>query len=229
MRKALEKRETKARPVRRASAPPRKTGRARKLEPAERRLVILDAALSVFAERGFEAARLDDVAAKAGVAKGTLYLYFDDKEKLFEEVVRGAVTPIVERLSALAAQPDMPIGKVLETLFAVFEKDILSTKRKLIIRLIIAEGPRFPRIAEFYYRNVVGRVMPLIRKMAESAVERGELSTDAFARYPQLVAAPLLVAIIWDALFQRMEPLDFADFFRAHREMLAAGTRRAKP
>ncbi len=229
MRKALEKGETKVRPVRRASAPPKKIGRARKLEPAERRLVILDAALSVFAERGFEAARLDDVAAKAGVAKGTLYLYFDDKEKLFEEVVRGAVTPIVERISALAAAPEMPIASVLEALFQVFEKEVLATKRKLIIRLIIAEGPRFPRIAEFYYRNVVGRVMPLIRKMAESAVARGELSTDAIARYPQLVAAPLLVAILWDALFQRIDPIDFAEFFRAHGEMLAAGKRRTKP
>ena len=80
----------------------------------------------MFAERGFEAARLDDVAARAGVAKGTLYLYFDDKEKLFEEVVRGAVTPIVERVSALAAAPEMPIDKVLETLFSVFEKEILA-------------------------------------------------------------------------------------------------------
>lgn len=192
-------------------------------------MVILDAALSVFAEHGFEAARLDDVAARAGVAKGTLYLYFDDKEKLFEEVVRGAVTPIVERVSALAAASDVPLDKVLEALFSVFERDVLGTKRKLVIRLIIAEGARFPRIAEFYYRNVVGRIMPLIRKMAARAVERDELSTDALARYPQLIAAPLLLAIIWDALFQRIEPLDFADFFQAHREMLAAGTQRARP
>lgn len=230
MSKTLGKgRETKVRPARPAGAPRRKIGRARKLEPAQRRLAILDAALSVFAERGFEAARLDDVAARAGVAKGTLYLYFDDKEKLFEEVVRGAVNPIVERLTALATAPDLPIGNALEALFQVFENEVLATKRKLIIRLIIAEGPRFPRIAEFYYRNVVGRVMPLIRAMAKRAVARGELSTDAFARYPQLVAAPLLVAIIWDALFQRIAPLDFADFFRAHGEMLAAGKRRARP
>lgn len=229
MPKAIEKRKTKARPVQRAGAPPKKPARAGKLEPAKRKQAILDAALSVFAEHGFEAARLDDVAARAGVAKGTLYLYFEDKEKLFEEVVRGAVTPIVERVSALAAAPDLAIDKVLDALFTVFEKDVLSTKRKLVIRLIIAEGPRFPRIAEFYYRNVVGRVMPLIRKIALRAAERGELSTDALARYPQLIAAPLLLAIIWDALFQRIEPLEFADFFRAHREMLAAGARRARP
>ena len=124
-----------------------KRGRAGKMEPRARKQAILDAALDVFAERGFEAARLDDVAARAGVAKGTLYLYFEDKEALFEEVVRGAVSPILERLDLLATAPDLPTDKILENLFAVFEKEVLGTKRKLLLRLIIAEGPRFPRIA----------------------------------------------------------------------------------
>src|SRR5262249_30195989 len=163
---------------------------------AVRRQAILDAALDVFAERGFEAARLEDVAARAGVAKGTLYLYFDDKEALFEEVVRTAVSPILERLDVLATAPDLPTEKIFENLFAVFEKEVLGTKRKLLLRLIIAEGPRFPRIAQFYYRNVISRIMPLISKIAERGFERGEISSDAFARYPQLVAAPLLIAVI---------------------------------
>src|SRR5262245_47112204 len=115
MRNAVrKKREKTRRPARPAGAAQKKRNRVRKLEPARRKQAILDAALSVFAERGFEAARLDDVAASAGVAKGTLYLYFDDKEELFEEVVRGALTPIIERLTALATAPDIPIGDVLE-------------------------------------------------------------------------------------------------------------------
>ena len=85
----------------------------------------------------------------------------------------------------------------------MFENEVLGTKRKLLIRLIIAEGPRFPRIAKFYYRNVIARIMPLIAKVAERAVEQGEFSSDAYARYPQLIAAPLLLAVIWDALFAR--------------------------
>jgi AcrR family transcriptional regulator len=211
------------------AAPRRKRGRARKLAPNHRKQAILDAALAVFAEHGFEAARLDDVATRAGVAKGTLYLYFDDKETLFEDVVRGAVAPLVERVGALAAAPHMPIGKVLEALFAVFEKEVLATNRKLVLRLVIAEGPRFPRIAEFYYRNVVGRLMPLIRAMVERAVARGELATDAVARFPQLIAAPLLLAVIWDAMFQRIDPLDFTSFFRAYGQLLEAGTESGTP
>ena len=197
-------------------------GRARKAEPAARRDAILDAALTVFAERGFEAARLDDVAAQAGVAKGTLYLYFKDKEALFEEVVRSAASPIVERLSVLAAAPDMPMTVMLDALFGLFEKEVLGTRRKLLIRLIIAEGPRFPRIAEFYFRDVISRIMPMLSKIAQRAADRGELPNDAVARYPQLVAAPLLLSVIWDGLFARISPLDVTDFLRAHRDVLTA-------
>lgn len=196
--------------------------RARKTEPAARRESILDAALTVFAERGFEAARLDDVAAQAGVAKGTLYLYFKDKEALFEAVVRGAASPIIERLGAIAAAPELPMASMLEAMFALFEKEVLGTKRKLIIRLIIAEGPRFPRIAEFYYREIIGRILPVLAKVAQRAVERGELPNDAVARFPQLVAAPLLLTVIWDGLFARIKPLDVTEFLRAHRDMLTA-------
>ena len=224
MRKNIQKRLVRPRSLS-AKVLRGKQGRARKAEPAVRKQAILDAALDVFAECGFEAARLDDVADRAGVAKGTLYLYFDDKEGLFEEVVRSAVSPVLERLGALAAAPDLPVDKILEALFAVFEKEVLGTKRKLLIRLIIADGPRFPRIAEFYYRNVIARILPLIAKVAERAVERGELSSDAYARYPQLVAAPLLLAVIWDALFAAIKPLDVTDFLRAHRQALTGKTR----
>jgi AcrR family transcriptional regulator len=206
-----------------------KPSRALKVDPATRRQAILDAALTVFAERGFETARLDDVAARAGVAKGTLYLYFKDKESLFEEVVRSAVSPILERLNGLAATPDVPFDTALEAMFAMFEKEVLGTQRKLLIRLIIAEGPRFPRIAEFYYRNVVGRIMPLVAKLAERAAKRGEIASDAVARYPQLVAAPLLMTVIWDGLFAKIDPLDVAGLLRTHRELLTGKARRASP
>lgn len=209
------------------SAAPEKS--SRKAGNAERKQAILKAALSVFAERGFEAARLDDVASRAGVAKGTLYLYFDDKEKLFEEVVRSAVSPIIERLGVLASARDLPLDGILAGLFEVFEKEVLGTERKYLLRLIIAEGPRFPRIAEFYFNNVIARIMPVISRMAEQAVARGELSSDALVRFPQLIAAPLLIAVVWDSMFERLRPLDIKGFLAAHREILVGKTRRTRP
>ncbi len=203
--------------------------RAPKVEPAERRQAILDAALTVFAERGFEAARLDDVAARAGVAKGTLYLYFKDKEALFEDLLRGAVSPILEGVTALAEAPDMPFAQALDTLYAFFEREVLGTDRKLLLRLVLTEGPRFPRIAEAHYRTVVSRMLPLIQKIAARAQARGELRSDAVVRFPQLVAEPIVTTIIWDALFAKIAPLDVAGFLRAHRDMLVAEPERRSP
>jgi AcrR family transcriptional regulator len=200
--------------------------RTRKIAPEARRQAILKAALSVFAERGFEAARLDDVAARAGVAKGTLYLYFRDKEALFEALVRSAVSPIMEEVGRVAALPDISAAKALETFFALFEKEVLGTERKLLLRLIIAEGPRFPAIAQFYYREVVSRGLALMRGLAERAAKSGEFVGDAAARYPQLVVAPLLLAVIWDGLFGRIDPLDVGGLLRAHREALTGTSRK---
>src|SRR5215470_16808063 len=104
-------------PAQRLSQAVGKTAGGRKQQAQARRQAILEAALSVFAARGYEAARLDDVVAQAGVAKGTLYLCFKDKQDLFEELVRGAVTPIMDRVSAAALARNMRATQILELFF----------------------------------------------------------------------------------------------------------------
>jgi AcrR family transcriptional regulator len=217
---------------------PRRAGKAasaetpaasRKVDTAARREAILDAALTVFAEHGYEAARLDDVASRAGVAKGTLYLYFKDKEALFEALVRSAVPPILGRVSAAAAMPGMAPGDVLDLFFATFRKEVLGTRRKLLLRLIISEGPRFPTLAEFYYREVVSHGLKLMRAVARNGVASGEFSSDAAARFPQLIVAPLLMAAIWDGLFSKIDPLDVSGLLEAHRRLLTGSDRRHAP
>jgi AcrR family transcriptional regulator len=219
------------RPARAAQATaPRRAGRRRPRPEAEaRRRAILDAALTVFAARGYEAARLDDVAAQAGVAKGTLYLYFKDKQALFEELVRGAVTPIMDRLGSAVRTPELTASQVIDMFFQLFQREVLGTKRKLLLRLIIAEGSRFPAIAAFYHREVVARGLTLMRSLATEAVARGEFSCDAAARFPQLIVAPLLLAVIWDGLFSKIEPLDVAGLLRAHGDLLSAGAGKSAP
>src|SRR5437870_13173859 len=173
----------------------------------ERRAAILAAALEEFAARGFAATRLDDVARRAGVAKGTIYLHFRDKESLFQELVRAMLSPLVGTLEA-ARTADLPARAVAEAIADLFVREILTTRRKDVIRLIIAEGPRFPKLAEFYYREIIARVLPAMRALLGRAVQRGELADDALARFPQLLVAPGLLAIIWSGLFERFAPLD---------------------
>ena len=222
VRETRSERSSSANPSRAARAPTQPAG-SRKVDAAVRREAILDAALTVFAEHGFEAARLDDMAARAGVAKGTLYLYFKDKEALFEALVRGAVSPMLDKVGEFAAAPGMKPLDVLEFFFLMFQKEVLGTKRKLLLRLIIAEGPRFPSLAEFYYREVVAKGLELIRSVVRKGVANGEFASDALERFPQLIVAPLLMSVIWDGLFSKIDPLDVPGLLQAHRELLTAG------
>ena len=196
---------------------------ARAARRDERRAAILAAALEEFAARGFAATRLDDVARRAGVAKGTIYLHFRDKESLFQELVRAMLSPLVGTIEA-AALRDLPIRALVEMIVDLFVNEIYGTRRKDVIRLIIAEGSRFPKLAEFYYREVIARVLPVMRARLTLAVERGELPHDALARFPQLLVAPALVAIIWNALFGRLAPLDVRELMRAHLDVLFGAT-----
>ena len=186
---------------------------------AERRAAILAAALQEFSARGFAAARLDDVAERAGIAKGTIYLYFQDKEALFQELIRSQMGPVVGTLEA-ALGLDISPRRAAERAIELFLREIYGTERKNIIRLIISEGPRFPQLAEFYYREVVARGMAVVRTLLTRARERGELRNDAIIRFPQLLIAPGIVAIIWKGLFEPHAPLDVSAMMRAHLDLL---------
>jgi AcrR family transcriptional regulator len=216
---------TKARNPR--SARPRRTTEgaikparaARTQRQSKRREAILAAALEEFASSGFAAARLDDVARRAGVAKGTIYLYFRDKESLFQELVRTMIGPIVGALEA-APLADLSARAVAETIAEIFLREVFATRRKDVIRLIIAEGPRFPKLAEIYYHEVIERVTAAMRALMQRAVARGELPHDALARFPQLLIAPALVAVVWTSLFDRFSPLDVRELLAAHIDLI---------
>ena len=214
---AARKQSRRRRTGRAGQAAARQDRRAARRE--QRRATILAAALEEFVARGFAAARLDDVARRARIAKGTIYLYFRDKESLFQELVRTMLSPLVGTIEA-APLREVPIRAVVEMIVDVFVREIYGTRRKDVIRLIISEGPRFPKLAEIYYREVIARVLPVLRARLALAVERGELSRDALARFPQLLVAPALVAIIWNGLFGRFAPLDIRDLMRAHLDLL---------
>jgi AcrR family transcriptional regulator len=197
-----------------ASAPSGRAARA-----AERRQAIVDAALDEFIARGFTATRLDDVAKRAGVAKGTIYLHFKDKEALFEELIRTAIVPVVDRLTT----PPPLTGSVrdaLEGFARTFIQEVAATRRTDIIRLIIAEGPRFPAVADFYYREVISRGLTAMRALIQIGVARGEISQKQLERFPQIVVAPAIVAIVWKSLFERHAPLDANEMLRVHLDLI---------
>jgi AcrR family transcriptional regulator len=209
----MRKAKTKNVRAKGSAAVPVKQGRVEK--SAARRDAILAAALDEFAARGFEGARLDDVARRAGVAKGTIYLHFRDKETLFQELVRSSLSPFVAAMEN-ASGKDMPLREVFDHLAGAFVREVLGTRRKDIIRLILTEGRRFPKVAEFYYREIPERGFAAVRRLVKNAIDRGEIADDTLFWFPQLVIAPTLVAVVWDGLFDKYEKLDAEAMLRAH-------------
>jgi len=206
-----------------ATEPGKSSSASKRREASEqRRQAILEAAIDVFSSDGFATARLDDVAAKAGVAKGTIYLFFKDKEDLFEQILLSALSPVLGKAQALAGDSSLPLDALLEQLLAFLRKEILETRRKDILRLIITEGHRFPRIAEMYHREVVSKGMVIMRSIVRKAHARGELASDDLERFPQLVFAPVVLAVVWDGLFSKFQPLDVEGLLKAHLRVLVA-------
>jgi len=187
---------------------------------AGRRAAIIEAAMEEFIARGFAATRLDDVANRAGVAKGTIYLHFKDKEALFEELIRTAIVPLVNRLAAGPPPVGGSVRDMVEGFARTFIHEVTTTRRGDIVRLIVAEGPRFPEIADFYYREVVSKGLAGMRAAIELGIARGEIRHQDLAKFPQILIAPAMIAVIWQSLFARHAPLDAIDMFRVHLDLI---------
>lgn len=199
---------------------PKSTVQRREGSRQDKLQAILAAAFDVFTEKGFADTRLDEVAARAGVAKGTIYLYVPSKTALFEELVRSTIRSPIEGMGAQIAATDLPLETTLRLLFTRIREEVLETRRREIVRLIISEAGRFPELAELYHREVVSRGMTLLRMVLAQAAERGDVEAEAVVRFPQLVVAPFLVALLWTSFFQQYEPLDVKAMLDAHVDLL---------
>ena len=203
--------------------------RGRKGNPEARRLAILEAALDGFLAEGFAATSLDAIARRAGVAKGTIYLYFADKEALFRALVRETVSPVIAQAEALAPLFPGPARDLLRHLARTFVREVIRSERRRLVRLVLSEAPRFPWLAEVYWEEVVGRAMAMLRGVSRRAVERGEFAHDLLERFPQLLPAPLLVGFLWTTLFDRFEPLDVEGLVDQWLDLLLPALERPLP
>lgn len=186
---------------------------------AETRAAIVGAALAEFLDRGFAGARLDEISKRAGVAKGTIYIHFKDKEALFEGIVRQMILPYSEQMEAKAKErlPQSPTD-FFENYMLPFVRALQADRRVDILRLLVAEGPRFPALPEIYYRVIVEPNIAKLRALLSASVkpEAREL-----ADFPQLVMSPLIMGLIWNVLFERFQPLEIERMMRTHFQLLS--------
>ncbi|MDI1267192.1 MAG: TetR/AcrR family transcriptional regulator [bacterium] len=207
--------------LRRVGAEPSSAPASNRAErAAERRGAIVEAAMEEFIARGFAATRLDDIAKRAGVAKGTIYLHFKDKESMFEELIRTAIVPLVMRIGSTPPPAGASVRDMVENFARTFIQEVATTRRGDIVRLIVAEGPRFPAVADFYFREVVSRGLAGMRAMIELGIARGEIRNRNLAKFPQILVAPALIAVIWQSLFSKHAPLDAIDMFKVHLDLI---------
>lgn len=158
---------------------------------------ITAAALELFVERGYANTRLEDVAARAGVSKGTVYLYFANKEELFKAVVReGLVSPLLE-MRELVERFEGPSMELLRMLMSGWWSRIGSTRLAGIPKLMIAEARNFPEIARFYVEEVVEPGQRTIARIVERGIERGEFRPVDPQEAAMLISAPMLVIMLW--------------------------------
>ena len=145
--------------------------------------------------------RIDDVAKRAGVSKGLTYLYYKTKEDLFKAVVKNVVVRRVDVLIGDVESTELSSEEFIRGPLLSFMKKVPGSPIAIVIRLLIAEGPRHPDLVEYYYQNVVARGLGAIRQFIERGVERGEFRREALDIQPHLVLAPMMLSMIWRLIF----------------------------
>lgn len=158
---------------------------------------LLAAALELFVERGYNATRLDDVAARAGVSKGTLYLYYDNKEALFKAVVENSIVPIIDDAERMLAQHDGPMAELLRKMIRAWWERVGSTPLGGICKLIIAEAGNFPDVAAYYHGTVITRAEGIIHQVLEAGIASGEFRPVDVDSVFHVIFAPLLMLALW--------------------------------
>ena len=186
---------------------------------------ICAAALAVFAEKGFAAAKLDEIARRAGVSKGTLYLYFKDKEQLFRAVVRDTIAPNVETVRTSLIQTGMPFAELVR----LFVTNFVELKERVpigaVAKMVISESGNFPKLAKVWHDEVVSRGLGTITALIEMAQARGEVRPGDARLHAFTLMGPLMMGIIYRETLEPAggEPLDLAALARQHAETVLAG------
>jgi AcrR family transcriptional regulator len=181
---------------------------------------IVAAAFEEFAAKGFAATRLEDVAARARVSKGLPYLYFETKEELFKAVVKSVITPHFDALREQMETTDMSSEGFLKGPFLAFIQELVGSRRALIARLLIAEGHKHPELTAFYCDRVIVKGIKAMTGLIERGIARGEFRPTALRDYPQLLIAPVLLAVLWRALFERHRHLDTDGLLKTHIDLI---------
>ena len=188
---------------------------------------LLAAALDLFVERGYAATRLDDVAARGGVSKGTLYLYFDNKEELFKAVVRENLVSVLDEAEDYIAQFKGTSSELLREFFLGWWQRIGETKLSGITKLMMAESGKFPDVARFYHEEVISRTNALVISVLDRGIAAGEFRALDTVNANLVIVAPMVMLLMWKHSFNscRLEPISSSDYLDCFIDLITRGLR----
>jgi AcrR family transcriptional regulator len=193
--------------------------------PADRPAEILAAALGVFAERGFQAARLEEVARRAGVSKGALYLYFETKADLFRAVVTDAISPNLERIKVMATA-DVTVEQALRMGVGMLARTVVTDHRITgVVKLVIAESRNHPELATIWHQTVVAPGVALITGLIAAGQARGEVRPGDPRLFAFGVMGPMVLSMVWRETFEPVgaEPVDVVKLAEQHLDTVLKG------
>lgn len=189
-----------------------------KRRKAERPDEIVAAAMEVFVEKGFAAARLDDIAARAGVSKGAIYLYFATKDDIFRAVIAQGVAPNLGLIQGVVAAKADSLPDMLRAFAEVISGVAASSPVGGIIKVVIGESRNFPELARAWYEQLITPALGALTAAIEAAQARGELRAGDARQYAVSLISPMLLAVIWRETFVPIgaDPLDIPALARQH-------------
>ena len=195
--------------------------RRKEARPAE----IVQAALQVFSEKGFAGAKLDEIAARAGVSKGALYLYFETKEDLFRAVVRQAVAPNVAMVVAFAEAFEGAFADLAQALLPRAAAVIQATGLGKVVKIVVGEGRNFPELARAWHDEVIQVALGALTRLIERAQARGELAPGDPRIHAFSLIGPLLLGVLWRETFEPVgaRPIDLAAIADQHVQTALSG------
>lgn len=196
----------------------------RRRRKAERPQEILEAAFTEFSRNGYASTALDQIAERAGVTKGTIYVYFENKEHLFISMVREITKTTFDTVHGMLEGHQGPTADLLRAQFSFMYQHILEDdRRREVVRMLIADAPRFPELADRYHDEILCPCLEMLRAAIQRGMDSGEFRKSSIINAPQIVIAPIALVDLWTMMFGDRKPLDLKAYFEAHLELVLNG------
>jgi AcrR family transcriptional regulator len=186
---------------------------------------ILDAALALFAEKGFAATRMDEIASAAGVTKGTIYLYYESKEQIFRALVESSIGGTISDIEARIAHYAGSMRDLLRFMLTAIGEFITVSDRVVLPKILIAEAGNFPEMVRFYRQEIIDHGLSLMSGVIARGMELGEFRKVAPEHVARICIAPILLAAFWRTTFAQFdsEPYDYQGLIETHIDTLLRG------